>query len=625
MYSNARPIWVPLFLSFVLSGIAVRALAAETRTAFDEEATARKAMQEADEGWWSDSMRTKDQRIAWWRDARFGCFMHWGVYSVLDGEWQGKPVSGYAEHIQRKMKIDQATYRREAVEKFNPVAFNADEWAALLKRAGMRYLIITSKHHDGFAMFDSDVSDYNVIDATPFRRDPMRELADACRRQGIKFGFYYSQAFDWGEKDGAGNDWEFKNPGGDRLIGGKNWWETIPEEFPRIQEKYVNAKSIPQVKELVAKYDPDILWFDTSSKLPFSENLRILKAIRGVDNHVVVNGRLARGHGRNFGDYSNTGDRAEELSQVGGDWEAIPTTNESYGHSKHDQSHKQPQYFIRLMAKAVSRNGNLLLNVGPMADGRIDSKDVSILEAIGDWLRTNGESIYGCGLTPLAIQPWGTSTHKDGALYLHIFDWPGNGSLIVGGLRTNPTSAELLTADGKVKLEFSRLNDKDLTLRLPKSAPSADDNVVKLAFGGDIACDPIRLLATTGKNRLLTFDAERSRGMGTGDGKRDQYFVTGMDSPRRRLTWQVRVNEPVTYDVSIRYAAGDRRAEGHYAVEAGNQNLSQALVRPARDEKVHEESVGKLTLTPGQHTITLYSPDANGRELFKPLELQLKP
>jgi alpha-L-fucosidase len=298
--------------------------------------------------------------------------MHWGVYAVLAGEWEGKPVRGYSEHIQRRMRIDQATYREAAVEKFNPTKFDADAWAELLERAGMRYLIITSKHHDGFAMFDSDVSDYNVVDATPFRRDPMRELADACRRRGIRFGFYYSQAFDWGERDGAGNDWEFRNPGGDRQIGSKEWWKQIPEELPRIRQNYVDAKAIPQLKELIAKYDPDILWFDTSSKLPFSENLRILEAVRGSDADVVVNGRLARGHGRNFGDYINTGDRAEELSQRGGDWEAIPTTNESYGHHRHDHSHKQPKYFIQLLAKTVSRNGNVLLNVGPMGDGQID-------------------------------------------------------------------------------------------------------------------------------------------------------------------------------------------------------------------------------------------------------------
>ena len=513
---------------------------AQSPDAYDENAVAKAAIDRAENGWWRESMETKDERIAWWRDARYGCFMHWGVYAVLSGEWEGKPVGGYSEHIQRRMKIDHDTYRQAAVEKFNPVDFDADQWAELLERAGMRYLIITSKHHDGFAMFDSDISDYNVVDATPFGRDPMRELADACRRRGIRFGFYYSQAWDWGEADGTGNDWEYRNPGGDRLIGGKEWWNTIPEELPRIRQNYVDAKSIPQIKELIAKYDPDILWFDTSGKLPFSENLRILEAVRESDVDVVVNGRLARGHGRNFGDYINTGDRAEELSQRGGDWEAIPTTNESYGHHRHDHSHKQPNYFIQLLAKTVSRNGNVLLNVGPMGNGQIDPKDVEILESVGRWLDINGESIYGCGLSPLPIQSWGTSTRSGNMLYLHVFEWPSDGKLIVGGMESDPESAELLTSDGAVPITFARLNSHDLIVNLPAAAPFADDSVLKMSFDGDIRAGSARLLATNGlTNRLLTFDAERTRGMGTGDGKRNQYFVTGMRSPQHRLTWNV--------------------------------------------------------------------------------------
>ena len=599
--------------------------AAETSDPHDEGGAARTAIVQADAGWWAESMNTKDERLEWWRDSRFGCFMHWGVYAVLAGEWQGQPVRGYSEHIQRQRKIDQATYRREVIEKFNPVKFDADQWAAQVKRAGMRYLLITAKHHDGFAMFDSDVSDYNVVDATPFGRDPMRELADACRRQGIRFGFYYSQAFDWGEANGAGNDWEFDNPGGDRLLGGRDWWESMPERLPRIKEKYIDAKAIPQIKELIAKYEPDILWFDTPHKLPFSENLRILEAVRSADADVVVNGRLARGHGRNFGDYINTGDRAEELSQVGGDWEAIPTTNESYGHHKHDPSHKPPQHFIRLLAKTVSRNGNVLLNVGPMADGRIDPKDAAILDAIGAWMETNGESIYGCGLTPLAIPSWGTSTRKGNTLYLHVFDWPADGRLVVGGLESDPRAAELLTPGGGKTLSCHRLNGKDLEVRVPASAPFPEDSVIKLSFDGDIDTDPVRLLSASQMNRLLTFDAERGRGMGTGDGKRNQYFVTGMSRPDRRLTWNVRLNAPATLDVSIRYAAGDRQAAGRYVLQSGEQQLEKTPRRPTRNEPVREESVGQLTLSAGAHEIVLYSPDVRGGELFRPLEIQLWP
>ena len=235
----------------------------------------------------------------------------------------------------------------------------------------------------------------------------------------------------------------------------------MPEGLPRIREKYVDAKAIPQIKELIAKYDPDILWFDTSGKLPFSENLRILEEIREVDADVVVNGRLARGHGRNFGDYINTGDRAEELSQAAATGRRSPRPTNRTAITGTTISHKPPQYFIRLLAKAVSRNGNMLLNVGP--DGRRRDRPARCGDSRSDrrrGSRTNGESIYGCGLTPLPIQPWGTSTRKDNALYLHVFDWPTDRELIVGGLRSKPTSAELLTADGKVKLEFERRGDE---------------------------------------------------------------------------------------------------------------------------------------------------------------------
>lgn len=234
-----------------------------------------------------------DARMAWFRDARFGCFMHWGVYSVLGDEWHGKRGPGYAEHIQRKLQIPQADYRRDAVEKFNPTQFDAEAWVSLLKRAGMRYYIITAKHHDGFAMYDSKVNDYNVVAATPWHRDPMKELAAACRRQGLHFGFYYSHAFDWGDRYAPGNDWEWQNPGGDRLIGGAHWWTTMPDKLADVRKNYVDRKAIPQIRELIANYKPDILWFDTPSKLPFEENRRILNAVREAGPNVIINGRLA--------------------------------------------------------------------------------------------------------------------------------------------------------------------------------------------------------------------------------------------------------------------------------------------------------------------------------------------
>ena len=202
----------------------------------------------------------------------------------------------------------------------------------------MGYFIITAKHHDGFAMYESKVSDYNIVQATPFKRDPMKELKAACRKYGVKFGFYYSHAFDWGEANAPGNDWDYDNPGGDRLLhGGRNWWESSPELLPKAR-KYVDEKAIPQLLELIHNYDPDILWFDTPHKLPDAENARIMKVVREAKPTIVINGRLLR----SCGDYASTADRPAEFSPHAGDWEGIPTTNESYGWNQNDNSHKPP-------------------------------------------------------------------------------------------------------------------------------------------------------------------------------------------------------------------------------------------------------------------------------------------
>jgi len=280
----------------------------------------------------------RDARLGWWREARFGMFVHWGVYSSLGGTWHGRAYGGYGEHLQRMAKISIPVYRQEVAGAFNPTEFNADEWISLAKSAGMGYFVITAKHHDGFAMFDSHVSDYNIVKATPFARDPMKELRAACKKYGVKFGFYYSHAFDWGEENAPGNDWDYDNPGGDKLLHGSDWWNNYPEFLPNAR-KYVDEKSIPQILELIRNYDPDIMWFDTPHKLPDEENRRIMAAVRQAKPTLAVNGRLIYG----MGDYDSTCDRPAEFPPHDGDWEGIPTTNESYGYNKNDHSHK-PAY-----------------------------------------------------------------------------------------------------------------------------------------------------------------------------------------------------------------------------------------------------------------------------------------
>ncbi len=561
--------------------------------------------------WWRDSMTTHDQRMAWWREARFGMFVHWGVYSYLGGTWQGQPIKGYAEHIQRILKIPIPIYREEVAGHFNPTEFNAEEWIRTARQAGMGYFIITAKHHDGFAMWDSKVSDYNVVRATPFKRDPMKELQAACRKYGVKFGFYYSQAFDWGNRDAPGNDWDYDNPGGDRgLHGGRNWWEASPELLPKARQ-YVNEKAIPQLLELLKNYDPDILWFDTPQKLPESENLRIMKAVRLAKPDVIINGRLVR----NLGDYASTADRPAEFAPHEGDWEGIPTTNESYGWNRNDHSHKPPAHFIQLLAKAAARGGNILLNIGPMGNGRIDPADVEILQAIGRWWQINGESIRGTARTPLPVQAWGESTRKGTRLYLHVFDWPRDGRLVVAGLKSPATRAWLL-ADAKcAPLKVQRLNPMDLNVEVSAAAPDPVDSVVVLDSPEPLVCDSARLLLpTVATNSLRVFDGQRhGKTLHFGAGKTRDAYVDNWSKPNEFMAWPVRLNEPATFDVSVCYDALPESVGGKFSVRLGAEQLAGA-VQAGQQVFAH---LGRVQLKPGSFEIQLMPAQIQGGELMR--------
>lgn len=577
-------------------------------------------------GWWKASMRNHDKRVAWWREARFGCFMHWGVYSGPGGVWKGKPVHGYAEHLMRIERIPSAEYRKEVVDKFDPVYFNADRWVKKIKEAGMRYLIITAKHHDGFAMYNSDVSDYNVVKATPWHHDPMKDLEAACKKYGIKFGFYYSQAFDWQDPDAPGNDWDYNNPGGDKhLFGGVHWYDLHPAMLERI-EKYVNHKAIPQIRELIQKYHPDILWFDTPSKLPFSENLRILQAIREIDTNVVVNGRLANWEGYHFGDYLNTSDRPKEFYPAKGDWEAIPTTNESYGYSRMDTLHKPASFFIRLLAKAASRGGNMLMNIGPMGNGRIDPRDTIILYRIGRWMKINEESIYGTSATPLPLQPWGVSTLKGNTLYLQVFHWPADGKLIVGGLKSKVSKARLLNDKGKRSLPLERINENDLMIRVPKQAPDSVNTVIVLKAEGAIETDSIRLLSSAMPNRLLAFDSElHGKGLRYGDGKTDRYYVYDWNKPGQWMSWKFRLDAPVTFNIRVKYAADNHNEGSSYRLSVAGQTLVRQVAFPAKGQEIYTKDISLLNIPAGEREFSIKPVEIKGDEVMKLFEIDLIP
>jgi alpha-L-fucosidase len=514
-------------------------------------------------GWYETAKKTRDQRLEWWRDARFGCFIHWGPYSVLGGDWQGRPNPGYAEHIMRVDKIPFATYRDQVAARFQPNAWDAKELVRQIKAAGMGYIIITAKHHDGFALWPSEANPYNLRDTSHFQRDPLGELVKAAREAHLHVGFYYSHAFDWQDPDAPGNDWDYNNPGGDKqLFGGVNWYQAHPEFLQKTQH-YVDTKAIPQLRELIARYHPDIFWFDTPGKLPFYQQEQIIKAVREADPNVVINGRAARNDTVNLGDYLNTADRAAEIRPTAGDWEAMPTTNESYGYNKLDPVHKPVSYFIQLLAKAAAKGGNILLNIGPRGDGTLDPPDTAILQGIGQWMSANGDSIRGTQRTPLDRQAWGDSTVKGNTLYLHVWNWPTDGKLVLSGLEGKVLRANLLQKPSQ-PLRVSRLEASDLEIAVPRIAPDPVDTVIVLRLASPprgVAGNLVQ--ADVSVNRLLAFDAEANgSGFSYGDGKASRYYIDGLEREGNNLAWKVRSRARRRYRVEAVFASAVAKKSG---------------------------------------------------------------
>lgn len=561
------------------------------------------AVRDAKTGWYAEALKTRDQRLAWWREAKFGCFIHWGGYSTLGGKWKDNPNPGYAEHIMRVDRIPLATYRDEVAGKFHPDKFDAKEWVRLIKSAGMRYIIITSKHHDGFAIWPSEVNTYNIRDVSHFQRDPLKELVDAARAQGLHVGFYYSHAFDWEDPNAPGNDWDYNNPGGDKkLFGGVDWYNEHPELVPRV-EKYVHGKAIPQLKELISRYHPDILWFDTPGKLPFFEQAAIVKAVRAAGPDVVINGRAARSEEINLGDYLNTADRPAELRPTAGDWEAIPTTNESYGWNQLDNTYKPVPYFVELVAKAAAKGGNILLNIGPRGDGTINPPDVAILRGIGRWMDVNQESIRGTTRTPLDRQAWGDSTLKGDTLYLHVFHWLESGKLVVGGLESDINKAYLLSDPKKTLLKSTRLSATDVSFALPAKAPDTADSVIVVESKGPVKAALGRLLQSEmGTSILLGFDAAtQGNGFSYGDGKTARYYVDGLEKQGNSLVWDVRTDQPVEFQVNVRYSTPKPTLEpgANFVVRYGSSVLTAPVTATPRERQMGTLALGKIKIAPG--------------------------
>ena len=456
-----------------------------------------------------ETKEQRDARMGWWREAKFGMFIHWGVYSVPAGFYHGKSVPNIGEWIMYDAKIPMAEYQQFAKD-FNPVKYDADAWVKAAKDAGMKYIVITSKHHDGFAMFDTKASQWGITHATSFGewknpkmsgfhkgaewlvvrpkflpRDPLVELAAACRKHGIKLGFYYSQAQDW---NNGGSAYE-----------GKKWDPAQKHDM----DDYIEKVAVPQVKEICSNYGefPAVIWWDTSFDMNVARAQKLYDAVRALKPNIILNNRLGGG-------FKGDTETPEQFIPAGGfpgrDWETCMTMNDTWGFKRDDNNWKSTETIIRNLGDIASKGGNYLLNVGPTSEGLIPQPSLDCLAQIGAWMKINGTAIYGTGPTPFGaeagkfsetekdrkgkpkfIPSWEwRATTKPGKIYLLIFKWPADGKFELVGLQSKVAKAYLLAACSDLKVYQT---DAGVTLSLPAAAPDKIASVVCLEIADQVA------------------------------------------------------------------------------------------------------------------------------------------
>ncbi|MGC3959235.1 MAG: alpha-L-fucosidase [Verrucomicrobiota bacterium] len=555
----------------------------------------------------NETTAQRDARMAWFRDARFGMFIHWGVYSVPAGEWNGK--TGYGEWFLEETHIPVSQYEKFA-DQFNPVKFDAKAWVKAAKDAGMKYLVITSKHHDGFGLWDSKLTDWDIA-RTPFRRDPLKELATECRKAGIKFCLYHS-IMDWHHPD-----WGTR----------RAWNDLAANAGPPDMDRYT-AYMKGQLKELLTNYGPlGLLWFDGEWESPWTHDrgLDLYSYVRSLQPSLIVNNRVGKGRsgmqgmdqGERVGDY---GTPEQEIPPTGFgpgvDWESCMTMNDHWGYNKNDHHWKSAQTLVRNLIDCASKGGNYLLNVGPTAEGEFPAVSLERLRQIGTWMQVNHDAIYGTTASPFKRLAWGRCTTKVAGktttLYLHVFDWPATGKLGLPGLKNPVLSATLLATSKKLDVAT---NATGVIVSLPPTAPDSLSTTVVLKIkGAPEVVPPILMQSADGSVQLPAIEATTHGHVRyeVGDGKDN---IGHWVNPEDWVEWQFRTTQAGKVEVSAEIAATD---SGKFTLELAGQQLEGTAPITGSYTKFQRLSLGTLNLPSGDATLTV-RPIAAG---WQPLNLK---
>jgi alpha-L-fucosidase len=573
------------------------------------------AMAESPAGDSSETPKQHDARMKWWREARFGMFIHWGLYSEMAGNWAGKPISGAGEWAMNELQIPLSQYAK-LVPSFNPEQFDAEAWVKVAKAAGMKYIVITSKHHEGFGMYRSALTDW-CIKSTPFQRDPLKELAAACRKEGLKFCLYHS-IMDW------------HSP----LYAPRKPWDDIDTKAPDFDAYDAYMKG--QLKELLTGYGPiGLLWFDGNweDTWTYERGVDLYRYVRGLQPNTIVNNRVGTGQKllpgqRPVGDYM-TPEQTIPANGFGAgvDWETCMTMNDTWGFKKDDENWKSTRTLIHNLVDCASKGGNYLLNVGPTGEGLIPAASVERLQEIGRWMDVNGPAIYDTAAGPFSRQlPWGRCTSKASGntttLYLHVFDWPANGELLAPGLIGNLKTAYLLADPKKTRLAVNNGPD-GLTISLPPAAPDTNSSAIVLQFNGapDVEVMPISP-ALDGSLQLPASAAALH-------GSTLQYESGGWHDnlgywtdPGDWADWDIKTTKPGRFAVSASIAA---QAGGSFNISMSGQTLHCTAPVTGNYATFQTVSLGVLNVASAGKVTLAVHPVAAGWQPMNLKAIQLKP
>lgn len=545
------------------------------------------------------SSRERDERMGWWREARFGLFIHWGIYSVPAGIWKGRVTTRDSAHLMQRLKLPVADYAAVARE-FNPDKFNADAWVRLAKRAGMRYVVFTAKHHDGFAMFDTKASNFDIVESTPFGRDVLKEIAEACAKHDMRLGIYYSHARDW------------HHPGGGDFRG--HWDPTQEGEM----SDYIRNVAAPQVRELLTNYGPvSILWWDTPD-LMTPELAALITPALELQPSLIVNNRLGGGVPGDF----YTPENVVPAAGMPGDWEACMTMNGSWGFRVNDNNWKPAPVLIRTLIDTASKGGNFLLNVGPNAAGEIPKPSVERLDALGAWMLRYSESIHGTTGVPFKRLSWGRATRKDDRLYVHVFDWPQDGELIVP-MREQPRQAFMLGEPGRT---FS-FAGTEAGLRIQLTGPASDTTASVIVLDGIGEVTPLRpppIEANADGSVTLACDTAELQGPHLRVAGGVHLNLAGWDSADAFAEWDVQFPSAGNFEVAAELNVPADQAGSGFVLSAGGSTLNGTLA--AAGDAYKTEVLGQIEIkSPGRLTVRLEPSRLARTEFMRLRKLELKP